>query len=96
MHSENTNEFRAEYNDYSLRLISEIQFGTISLVENHNQYRCRILLLLSFRLTTTKNDADLLIYRCLLHFVIRCPYSQKTSSSMESPLPPPHTSIHPS
>ena len=49
MRSENTNEFRAEYNDYSLRLISEIQFGTISLVENHNQYPLQNLAIIKFQ-----------------------------------------------
>ena len=54
MLSENTKAFTAEYNDHSLWLISEIQFGTISLIENHINTRGIILPLLSFRLTTTK------------------------------------------
>ena len=50
--------------------------------------RGRILLLLllsNFRLATAENYTHLLICKCLLHFVIRCPYSQNTSLSMESP-----------
>ena len=38
MRSENTREFTAERNDHSLWFISEIQFDTISLIENHNQH----------------------------------------------------------
>ena len=49
MLSENTKAFTAEYNDHSLWLISEIQFGTISLIENHNQHPWYNLAIIKFQ-----------------------------------------------
>ena len=56
MCSENTKEFASEYKNHFLGFISEIQFGIIDLIKNHNQHLSRILLSLSFRLMTTQND----------------------------------------
>ena len=38
MRSENTRKFASESKDPSLWFISEIQFGTINLIKNHNQH----------------------------------------------------------
>ena len=89
--SQSTREFASESKDHSLWFIGQIQFGTINLIKNHNEHRSRSYYYYVSGLQLLKM---ILIYSCLLHFVIRCPYLQNNSSSMDSSHKHTHTHAH--